>query len=297
MQHNQKEKAEEGERIAALATWAVFALMVIKGAAGLFLGSIALLADAVHSFADIFASLIVYLGVRIAKKEPSERFPFGYYKAESLATLLVSFVILSAGIGILYEAYGAIGSAGAEHPALALLVALVSTLTSLYLFKIKNDAGNRLRSQALIAGSRQSIVDATASSIVFAGILGTFMRLPFAEVIASIVVSLFIFRVGIYLLRDSMMVLMDVGPDPVTVKKIENIAYSFPEVRDVHRIRLRQVGKLIFGEMHMHLDKDLTLERAHNISMLVEKTAKNEIKGIENIAIHFGPADAHEEVM
>ena len=185
MHYDQKEKAEEGERIAALATWAVFVLMIIKGATGLILGSIALLADAVHSFADIFASFIVYLGLKVAKKEPSERFPFGYYKAESLATLLVSVVILSSGIAILYEAYKTIGSAGAEHPALALLVALVSILTSIYLFKIKSEVGTRLKSQALIAGSRQSLVDATASSIVFAGILGAYIRLPSAEAIAG----------------------------------------------------------------------------------------------------------------
>ena len=177
MRGDKNKEKREGERIAAFATWAVLFLMIIKGATGLVLGSIALLADAVHSFADIFASFIVYLGLKVAKKEPSERFPFGYYKAESLATLLVSVVILSSGIAILYEAYKTIGSAGAEHPALALLVAFVSILISIYLFKIKSEVGTRLKSQALIAGSRQSLVDATASSIVFAGILGAYIRI------------------------------------------------------------------------------------------------------------------------
>ena len=69
------------------------------------------------------------------------------------------------------------------------------------------------------------------------------------------------------------------------------------EVKDVHRVRLRQVGQRIFGEMHIHLDKNVTLEKAHNISMLVENTVKNKIEGFENIVIHFGPADAHKEVM
>jgi cation diffusion facilitator family transporter len=90
MGHDQKENAEKGERIAALATWTVFVLMIIKATAGLILGSIALLADAVHSFADIFASLIVYLGLRVSRMEPSERFPFGYHKAESLVDCLIS---------------------------------------------------------------------------------------------------------------------------------------------------------------------------------------------------------------
>jgi len=271
--------------------------MIIKGTTGLVLGSIALLADAVHSFADIFASFIVYLGLKVAKKEPSERFPFGYYKAESLATLFVSFVILSSGIAILYEAYKTIGSAGAEHPALALLVAFVSILTSVYFFKIKSKAGKKFESEALIAGARQSLVDATASSIVFAGILGTYLHLPSTEVVAGIAVSLFIFRIGIYLLKESIWVLMDVRPDPSVMKTIEEIAYSFPEVKDIHRVRLRQVGHRIFGEMHVHLDKNVTLEKAHSISMLVEKTAKNKIDSLEHIVIHFGPADAHEEGM
>jgi cation diffusion facilitator family transporter len=298
MHYDQKENAENGERIAALSTWAVFLLMIIKGATGLALGSIALLADAAHSFADIFASLMVYLGLRIARKEPSERFPFGYQKAESLATLLVSSVILSSGIAISYEAYKTIGSsAGIEYPALALLVALGSVLTSFYLFKIKREFGARLKSQALIAGSRQSLVDATASSIVFAGILGTYLHLPSAEVVAGIAVSLFILRIGISLLKESMLVLMDVRPDPSVMKTIEEIAYNFPEVKDIHRVRLRQVGYRIFGEMHIHLDKNVTLEKAHNISMLVEKTAKNKIDALEHIVIHFGPDDDHEEGM
>jgi cation diffusion facilitator family transporter len=298
MGHDQKEKAVEGERIAALATWAVLVMMIIKGTTGLILGSIALVADSVHSFADIFASLMVYLGLRIAKKEPSEQFPFGYQKAESLATLLVSFVILSSGVAVLDKAYKTIGSSAVtEYPALALLVALGSVLTSVYLFKIKSEAAKKFKSQALIAGSRQSLVDATASSIVFAGILGTYLRLSSAEVIAGIAVSLFILRIGISLLKESMLVLMDVRPDPNVMKTIEEIAYSFPEVKDVHRVRLRQVGHRIFGEMHIHLDKNVTLEKAHNISMLVEKTAKNKIDGLEHIVIHFGPADAHEEGM
>ena len=294
-----KKKTGEGERIAALATWVVFVLMIVKGAAGLVLGSIALVADAVHSFADLFASLVVYLGLRVAKKPPSERFPFGYHKAESLSTLFVSFIILSSGIAILDQAYNTIGStSGIEQPGLALLVALASALTSLYLFKIKNEAGIRLKSQALIAGSRQSLADATSSSIVFAGILGAYAGLPSAEAVAGIVVSLFIIRIGIYLLKESMIILMDVGPDPEVVKKIEKIAYSFPEVKDVHRVRLRLVGKLIFGEMHIHIDKNLTIEKAHNISMLVEKTAKNEIDGLENLVIHIGSADVtHKESM
>ena len=294
-----KKKTGEGERIAALATWVVFVLMIIKGAAGLVLGSIALVADAVHSFADIFASLVVYLGLRVAEKPPSERFPFGYHKAESLSTLLVSFVILSSGIAILYQAYKTIGSpSGIEQPGLALLVALVGALTSLYLFKVKNEAGTRLKSQALVAGSRQSLADATSSSIVFAGILGAYLGLPPTEAAAGIAVSLLILRIGIVLLKESMIILMDVGPAPEVAKKIEKIAYSFLEVKDVHRVRLRFVGKLIFGEMHIHVDKNLTIEKAHKVSMLVEKTAKNEIDDLENLVIHIGSADVtHKESM
>jgi len=93
----------KGERVAGRSVLAAIFLAVLKGLVGVLSGSIAVLADAVHSLSDVFGSVTVWIGLRLSQRKPTQEFPYGYYRAETLASLAVSIVILISGVQILVE--------------------------------------------------------------------------------------------------------------------------------------------------------------------------------------------------
>lgn len=286
----------EGERVAALSTVAVLVLALVKVAVGTFIGSVALLADAAHSFTDVFTSLVVFIGVRLSGREPSRRFPFGYHRAETVATLVVSVAILVTGTTLLVEASTSLGSPGViEGHGIGLVAALGSAGVNLGLFVAKSRVGRRVNSQALVAGSRDSLSDAFASVIAFAGILGSFVGVGAADVVAGAIVAVLILRIGGMLLWDAALTMMDVGPGQEVVERVKSTVRGFPEVTNVHNVRLRRVGGRIFGELHVHVDRDLSLERAHDLSNEIEEAVRREVDTIEHVVVHFGPeGEVHE---
>jgi len=99
----EKDILKKGETTSKYASITSMVFSVVKGITGWYTGSVALMADAVNSFSDIFASLAVYFGLKLSQKKATKQFPYGYYKAETLASLLVSVLIVVAGIEIFIE--------------------------------------------------------------------------------------------------------------------------------------------------------------------------------------------------
>ena len=105
-----KNELKKGEKVSAIATIITFFLAVIKLSVGLTLGSVLLIADGIHSTVDIFAIFASWFGLKISQREPSQKFPFGYYKAENFATLIAVIFILYAGYEIILQSYDALFS-------------------------------------------------------------------------------------------------------------------------------------------------------------------------------------------
>jgi cation diffusion facilitator family transporter len=101
---NKSLSLQKGQRTARLASFAVAVIGLVKGVVGIFSGSVALSAQALDSLTDVFGSLTVYFGLKIAHKERTERFPYGYYKAETFSSLVIALLLLFSGIGIIWEA-------------------------------------------------------------------------------------------------------------------------------------------------------------------------------------------------
>lgn len=126
MKKTYKIDLERGENAAKYSTLANLVLAIIKGVVGVLSGSIALLADAVHSFSDIFGSLAVYIGLRLSRRKPDEKFPYGYYKFETLASLIISVIIILSGLYIIIESLnGILAPKAINIPLFAISVALL----------------------------------------------------------------------------------------------------------------------------------------------------------------------------
>jgi cation diffusion facilitator family transporter len=281
----------KGERVAIVSAAILLAFSLLKGTVSVISGSVALLADSIHSFADIFSSIAVWAGLKLVQKKPTERFPYGYYKAETLALLIVAVTIVVSGILMLKEAGNKLFEPSIVlFPSAVLAVAAFSGVVSYFLGRYKKNVGNFIGSQSLVSEGQHSMVDVYTSLVVFAGVLFASLGYSVAEVLAGLAIGVYVMKVGLWFGKDAVLVLMDACLSPQKAREMKEIAGSVRGVRGVHDLRLHKSGPVSFGEMHIEVEEALPLERAHEISDEIEEEIREHFKDIESITIHVEPA-------
>lgn len=244
----------KGEKAAKLSAIVLLALGTLKGIVALVSGSVALLAGAIDSFSDVFSSIAVWAGLRIAKKKPTERFPYGYYKAETLASLVVSLIIVASSILIMIQSYQKFFEVNVlSFSDLALAVAALSAVIYFVLAKYKERIGRQVGSQALISEGLHSMIDVYTSVLIFIGVFLASFGYQFVEALIGFAISVYVLMRGLWFGKDAVLVLMDVSPSPHRVKEMKKIAESVHGVKGSHDIRLRKSGPVLFGEIHVEL--------------------------------------------
>ncbi len=240
-------------------------LTVGKGAAGVIGGSSALIGDAIHSATDVVGSLAAWFGLWLAgKKHPS--FPYGLYKAETLATLVTSVVVMIAGYEIARQAF--LGPIRVPDIALTLPVALLSLVIALGFGIYQLYAGRRLHSKALEADARDYLADGLSTLVVVISLVGGYFNIELDRWAAG-VVSLFVFWSGGNLMWRAARDLMDQAIDRDTEREIIELAESHPFVEKVEQCLSRMAG----GRYIVDLDvvfRSGDLSLAHRIGHHIE---------------------------
>jgi len=279
---------KKGQRTALISSLISLLLAILKGAVGILSNSVVLIADALESATDIASGLASFFGLKIAQKKPDEKFPYGYYKAENIASLFIGMLIIYAAINLLIASYHrlfTIPEIGYGYIPLIVVAfsAIASLFTSIYLKK----KGNQLNIQSLIVNSKDRLKDFFVSIIIF--IVIALKNIPYIEGVVSILISLIILRMGILIAKDAIFALMDVSPSEELEKKVKKIIISIPGVEDAKHIRLRSSGPFIFGECHVKIRKYVNVNRAHEIADNIEEKIKKNVKQIESFTIHIEP--------
>ena len=281
----------KGEKAAKLSTIVLLALGILKGIVAVVSGSVALLAGTIDSFSDVFSSIAVWAGLRIAKKKPTERFPYGYYKAETFALLTVSLILVASSILIMFESFQKFFEVYViSFSAIALVVAALSAIIYYLLAKYKGRVGRQIGSQALISEGLHSMIDVYTSLLVFVGVFLGVLGFQIGEALIGFVMGAYVLARGLWFGKDAVLVLMDVSPSPQRVKEMKEIAESVHGVEGTHEVRLRKSGPVFFAEMHVELQEGLSLEKAHVISEEVETKIKERFKDLELVTVHVGLA-------
>ena len=283
-------RLKKGEKAAKYSSLINLLLAIIKGIVGFLSGSIVLIADSIHSFSDIIASLAVYVGIKLSMRKPDEKFPYGYYKIETFASLLVSAIIIITGIEIALESYNAfLNPTVIGIPFIAIFVAAFSALVSFLLAKYKNDVGTRIGSQALISDGKHSFIDIFSSIIVFIGILSSYLGYVRIQGISGVLVAFLIIYMGLKLAKNDVLVLLDANLDPKTINEIKFIAESIDRVEGVHNIKVRRSGPFIFAELHLETKKGLSVKKASEITKNVQSAVKDRIKNLDSLSVQIEP--------
>ena len=292
---NRERLVREKKKIALLSILLNLFLSVLKITFGLIGGSSSLVADGIHSLADLAAAVSVYIGIVIANVR-SDKFPYGLYKVENLVSLISALAIFFAGWEIFKEVILENRVRHIENLPLV-LSAVVITIVATFLFsRWERKKGEELNSPSLIADAEHIKTDMLSSIIVLVGILGNYFGYPWVEKAAVFVIVLLIFHAGWEILSEALKVLLDAEVDKETLDRIEEIVESHPLVERVKSITGRSSGSYKFIEMEVVLKID-DFERAHEIVHRIEEEVKKRVPFIERLVIHFEPPEEREKVI
>lgn len=273
------------EKVAAIAILTNAVEAGGKIAVGLIVGSGAILADGLHSGVDIFSSAISFIGIKIAKKPADKKHPYGHYKFEVFAGLIIAIILFITGLLIVVDAVGQFKNPSPVSIGyLALGVMLASALINEIMARIKIHYGKKENSVALLADGVHSKVDVYASLVIFVGLFLT----PYWIYIDSVLALL----VGLYIIKESFSLgkeasdsLLDVSAGDEIDKKIENIAKE--EGIEISSLKTQKKGSATTANLEINLLGSLNVEEATKISNRLREKLMKEIESLQYVAIHI----------
>jgi cation diffusion facilitator family transporter len=268
------------------------ALAMIKLLAGILGHSYALVADALESTLDVFSSLIVWGGLRISTRSADESFPFGYGKAEPLATVVVAFLLLGGAVSIAVQAVREILTPHHAPAPFTLVVLLAVVFVKEILFRRVFSVGQEVESAAVQADAWHHRSDAITSAAAALGIAVALIGGPGweeADDWAALVAAAVIFFNGVRILRPSVADLMDRTPDRATIERIHEAALAVPEVRAVETLKVRRSGLGLYVDIHVEADPEMPLREAHIVSGKVKTSIRQEVPTVLGVLVHMEP--------
>jgi len=286
----------EREEIIQQASWAGIIgnglLSSLKIAAGLISGSLAVVADGIDSASDIITSVITLLTAKILAKPPNIKYPYGYEKADTIATKVLSFIMFFAGAQLFIASIRKLTSG--EHNELpgrlAIYITIISIIGKLILSRHQTRTGLRTGSTMLIANGKNMLNDVIISGSVLVGLVAIYIfRLPVLDTIFALAVSLWVLWVAFKIFREASLELMDGVKDCTIYEQIFSAIDSVDGAHHPHRVRARNIGHKMMIAIDLEVDGDLTLRQAHEIAHKVEEAIKTKIENVFDVAIHIEP--------
>lgn len=277
---------EKSERTSLFSVGINIILFFLKYFLGVFSGSLALIADSIHSISDVIGSVAVFIGLKISKRK-SKAFPYGLYKVENLIALVSSFLIFFAGYEIITWAVKGKGVPLLKNlsPTLA---GIFSILVIVYGFmRYERKMAKTTGSPSLAADAEEYKTDLYSTLVILGSFLGSFLGIHLDR-IASVIVSAFIFKAGGVLFINAIKVLLDASLDFAALDKVKTIILEESRVEELKSLTGRNSGRYKFIEADVTL-RVRELERAHQISQRLEEKIKKDIPYVDHILIHYEP--------
>jgi cation diffusion facilitator family transporter len=239
-------------------------------------GSVALLGDALHNLSDVSTSALVFVGFRASRKVPTERYPYGYERAEDLAGIGVALVIWGSALVAGFESVAKLLHHGSTtHLGWGMAAAALGIAGNQIVARYKLLIGRRIRSSTLVADAKHSWLDALSSAGALLGLIGVALGWGWADAVAGIIVTGFICHVGWEVTVDIAHRLLD-GVDPEIITTAEAVAAKVPGVKHAHA-RARWTGRTLRIEVEGFLNPETTLVAADQIGRNVVSALEPEI--------------------
>jgi len=293
------ERFDRAESVIRIGFWVNAVLMVFKLAAGYWGHSDAVFADGIESACDFVALLSTMVALRLGRKPFDEKHPYGHGRAESLAALFVSMVIVATGAWILVESVHAVIDRDFKSPGLvAVFAAFITIIIKEWLYRFSQKIGAHLESPALLAVAKDHRKDAITSISTLVGVGGAYFGWGIMDPLAAGLTSFFILHIGFQTFRESAHDLMDGSAPPDFVGEVTRMAESVPRVEHVHGIRARRSGQYMIIDLKLDMDPAMTVKESHDVATQVKKLIFAGFSNVGDVMIHINPHDEdHEDLI
>ena len=259
---------------------------------GVFSHSSGLIADGIHTLSDLIADFVVLIANKKSHKKPDADHPYGHFRYENGASLILGIILLIVGVGMGWSAVEKMINPALipEVHSMALVAALTALVAKEGLFRYMLHVANKVNSSMLVANAWHARSDAASSLVVAIGIIGSLCGIRILDPIAALIVGTFVFRMGFKFTYQSMQDLMDKGADDETLAQISEVLKGIPDVKGFHDLKTRKSGDFFLVDIHLELDGQMTILEGHDIAVNVrEQLMKN--PQILDVMTHLDPYD------
>jgi cation diffusion facilitator family transporter len=273
-------------------------LAAIKATAGVLGNSYALIADAVESTTDVASSLVIWSGLKIAALPPDVDHPYGHGKAEPLAAVVVSLILIAAAIGIAVESARELLNPHHAPAAFTLVVLVLVVVTKETLFRFVFNVGQGINSTAVKSDAWHHRSDAITSAAAFVGISVSLIggagyegADDWAAMFASVIILFNAYRI----LRPAINEVMDAAPSPEVALGIRQAAQRVEGVLALEKCLIRKMGFSYYVDLHVTVDGDLSVRHGHDIAREVKNAIRASNPNVAEVLVHIEPSDLLDE--
>ncbi|WP_289136558.1 cation diffusion facilitator family transporter [uncultured Brevibacillus sp.] len=279
---------KQGERGAWVSIIAYIFCAGLKIGVALLAGSEALMADGLNNSTDVVASIAVLIGLRIARKPPDQDHPYGHFRAETISSLVASFIMLFVGIQVVTDAVSSLFHSKQSAPGmLAGWTALATAVVMLFVYRYNRDLAKRTNSQALMAAAADNRSDALVSIGTFVGVAGAQFQMYWLDPLAAFVVGFIILKTAWDIFRDATHQLTD-GFDQTQLEDLRATIRDIAGVKDIRDIKARYHGSSVLVDVVIHVDPELNVVESHTITEKIEARMRK-VHKISAVHIHIEP--------
>ncbi len=265
-------------------------LAVIKIAVGLSAHSVALISDGFESAADFFTSGLVLIGLWVASKPPDEEHPYGHGRFEILVGLAIGLMLVATGTGICMRS---LEEKSSQHVPefFAIWPLLASIVVKSALSAAKFHFSRRSGSAGLRADARNDMVDVFSGAIALVAVLLAIFwpKMTAADRYGGFIIGLIVIFLGLRVVRETVLLLMDTMPDEKQMAQIREIALQVPGALGIEKCFARKTGLRYHVDLHLEVEPDLTVRESHDIASAVKRKIRAELDWVEDVLVHVEP--------
>ncbi|QLY40076.1 cation transporter [Hujiaoplasma nucleasis] len=272
-------------------------LAIAKLFGGILGGSAVLVADAVNSIGDIATNIVVFVSAKFSKKEKDETHPYGHEKFDSMISIFLGFALLITAYQLGKDAVERFIDIVIEGLPFSTpmwytwFIAIVTIIVKEMLFRITKIDAKKAKSQALMAQAWDHRSDTIVSFGAIIGIVGAIYGVGFLDPLASFVIGVFIFRLGLKIIKTGVSQVVDASADDEQIVKIKEIVHENDKVRRIDEIKTRMFGISFYVDLEIALDAHLSLEEAHAIAESIHDRIEEQMPDVIHCMIHVNPCE------
>ncbi|MEK8089359.1 cation diffusion facilitator family transporter [Thermithiobacillus plumbiphilus] len=271
------------------AAWNVL-LVAIKLVIGLLGQSQALIADAFHSLADLLNDFGLMIAMYFSRQAPDEEHPYGHERFETLAAFGIGLLLAINGIWLALHNVQRLYHGELSTPeSYTLFAALLGIFIKEGMYHYTIRAARLTHSPALKANAWDHRSDAISSIVVFIGIAGTLMGMPYLDATVAILVGLMVLRIGAMTAWEALQELVDRGLGPEQLARIRKLITGVEGVTDLHLLKTRRMGPQALAEVHIEVAPRLSVSEGHQIAERVRRTLLEAVPDLSEATIHIDP--------